>query len=143
MPSSICDDSGNCTVFDDNGNAISTSNTSALDWTPTPTSPSTPVDTSSGGTDLSNLTRFFGSLGNMAQGIGAAVGLAQGKNVAPVCPGTLPCAAPNKPGYLYNPTTGQYTPASNQGFSLQSLTAGSGLLILIAIVFGVFLVARR
>lgn len=138
--STVCDDSGNCTVFDVAGNAVSTFNNNSLDWTPTPTGPDTPVD-SGGGTDISNMSRFTGSLGNIFQAVGAAVGLATGKAVAPVCPGTLPCAAPNRPGYLYNPQTGQYTPATTgAGFNL---TAGNGLLILAVLVFGVFILAKR
>ena len=146
MPTTVCDDVGNCTTFDDSGNAVSTDNIvgptfAGESWT-TPTTPATPVD-ASGGFDINNLTRFFGSLGSLAGAIGSAVGTAQGKPVAPICPSTLPCAAPNKPGFLYNPQTGQYTPQATSNFSLSNLTAGSGLVILLVVVIGIFLVARR
>jgi hypothetical protein len=134
--SSVTDDSGNTTYFDPNGNAIITTNPTP-NWDTTPTTAETPVD-SSGGTDLSSIGSFFGT---MAGGIASLVRAATGQS-APVCPGTLPCAAPNKPGYLYNPQTGQYTPQT-AGFSLSSLTAGSGLLILVAVALGIVFLARK
>lgn len=132
----VTDDSGNSTFFDTNGNAVITTNDTP-NWDTTPTTAQTPVD-SSGGTDLSTLGTFFASF---AGGVSQLVRAASGQS-APVCPSTLPCAAPNKPGYLYNPQTGQYTPQT-AGFSLSSLTAGNGLLILVALAIGIFFVARR
>lgn len=132
----VTDDSGNTTYFDANGNAIITTNPTP-NWDTSPTTPMTPVD-AGGGTDLSNIGTFFAQLSG---GIAGLVRAATGGS-APVCPGTLPCAAPNKPGYNYNPRTGQYTP-QNVGFSLASVGSGGGLLILVAIAFGIFFVARR
>ena len=139
----VTDDSGNVTYFDANGNAITTVN-STPNWDTSPTSSApnaasaaTPVS-AGGGTDISNLGTFFGQLASGVAGLVKATSAA----TAPVCPSTLPCAAPNKPGYNYNPQTGQYTLASS-GFSLSSLTAGNGLLILVAIVVGIFFFARK
>lgn len=131
----VTDDSGNTTYFDDTGNAIITTNNTP-NWDTTPTTADTPVD-SGGGTDLSSLGSFFGQL---LGGVSSLV-RATGGSSAPVCPSNLPCSAPNKPGYLYNPQTGQYAP-QQAGFSLSSLTSGSGLLIIIASAFGIFLLAR-
>jgi len=134
--SAVTDDSGNTTYFDTNGNAIFTSNpTPSFDTTPT--TAMTPVE-SGGGTDLSSLGAFFGQ---MAGGVSSLVRAATGQS-APVCPSTLPCAAPNKPGFLYNPATGQYTPQT-AGFSLSSLTAGSGLFILVAVALGIVFLVRK
>lgn len=132
----VTDDSGNTTYFDANGNAIITTNPTP-NWDTTPTTPTTPVD-SGGGTDLSTLGTFFGSF---ASGVSQLVRAASGQS-APVCPSTLPCAAPNRPGYLYNPQTGQYVPQT-AGFSLSSLGAGGGLILIIAILAGLFFFARK
>jgi hypothetical protein len=136
----VMDDSGNVTVFDTNGNAVTTYNNTD-NWDTTPTTPDTPVD-ASGGTDISNLSRFTGYLGGLATAIASAVGLAQGKSAAPICPSTLPCAAPNKPGYNFDPKTGQYIPSSPTT-GLSSLTAGNGLFVLAAIAVIIFFVAKR
>jgi hypothetical protein len=133
---SVSDGSGNTTYFDANGNALFTSNDTP-NWDTTPTVPGDPVD-SGGGTDLSTIGTFFAQ---MASGVASIVRSATGQS-APVCPSTLPCAAPNKPGYLYNPKTGQYTPQTS-GFSLSSLTAGNGLLILVGIAVAIFFFARK
>lgn len=133
---SVTDDSGNTTYFDPNGNAIITTNDTP-NWDTTPTTAATPVD-SSGGTDLSSIGSFFAQF---AGGVSSLVRAATGQS-APVCPANLPCAAPNKPGYVYNPQTGQYAPQT-AGFSLSSLTAGNGLLILVAVALGIFFVARK
>ena|SRR5579859_2216614 len=133
---SVTDDSGNTTYFDANGNALITTNPTPV-WDTTPTTPDTPVD-SGGGTDLSSLGSFFSQ---MAGGVSSLVRAATGQS-APVCPSTLPCAAPNKPGYVYSPQTGQYTPQA-AGFSLSGLTAGNGLFIIAAVVIGLIFVVRK
>jgi len=133
---SVTDDSGNTTYFDQNGNALITTNDTP-NWDTTPTTADTPVS-ADGGTDISTIGTFFSQL---AGGITGIVRAATGQS-APVCPTTLPCAAPNKPGYQYNPQTGQYTPQA-AGFSLSSLTAGNGLFILAVVVFGVVVLARH
>lgn len=127
----VQDSSGNITIFDPNGNPISTVNPTYT-WDTSPTTISTPVD-SGGGTDISTIGTFFGQLAAGVAGIVRATSGAQ----APICPTTLPCAAPNRPGYVYNPTTGQYLPAQYSQF-----TSGNSL-IFILIILGAVLLLRR
>lgn len=133
----LTDASGNVTVLDPSGNPVGTFNPTPI-WDSSPTTIDTPVN-SGGGTDLSTIGTFFANIG---AGIGGIIRGIQGGQ-APICPTTLPCAAPNRPGFLYNPQTGQYIPSTGFPGYTGTLSAGSGLGFIVILGVLLFLLVGR